>query len=187
MNIFFRKTILSTLPLYGVLRLFAIVAVLTLAAMPTANVAAAPAEEQTSNERLERVWARQLRLYERMGRRFEQADIFTARVQELIDRARSNGKDVSSVEAALEAFEAALEDAHPIYESIKGIVNSHQGFDENGKVIDPAKAQETVLSMREKFQEIKTAMNGTGKALHDAIRAFREANRPVQPTPSPTN
>jgi hypothetical protein len=35
--------------------------------------------------------------------------------------------------------------------------------------------------MHEKMQEIKTIMNGTGRALREAIRAFREANPRPQP------
>src|SRR5262245_22163202 len=137
MKTLFKKTIL-----------FALVMVLGFAAIPFVSVSAAgeydptppPAERgQISNERLERVWARQLRIYERMGR----ADDFVAKIQKLIDRAKANDKDVSAVQAALDAFKTALKDAHPIYESAKGIVNSHQGFDSNGKVTDPEKAQET--------------------------------------------
>ncbi len=41
------------------------------------------------------------------------------------------------MQAALDAFETALQDVHPIYESANEIVNSHQGFDENGKVTKP--------------------------------------------------
>ncbi len=188
MKMLFRKTIL-----------LALVAALGMASLPFVNVAAAgdtltsvydPAvpgqdQRQISNERLERIWARQLRRYERIGNAFERDDVFVDRVQQLIDRARENGKDVSAVQAALDAFEAALKETHPIYESAKGIVNSHQGFDENGKVTDVVKAQETVDAMRGKFEEIKDAMNGTGKALHEAIKAFREAN-PPPPRPTPT-
>jgi len=138
-------------------------------------------QEQITNERLERIWARQLRLYERMGR----VDEFIERVQKLIDRAEANGKDASTVQAALDAFAAAVKEANPIYESMKGIVNSHQGFDENGKVTNLEKAKETVRSMHEKILEIKTVINGTGRALREAIKAFREANpRPTQ-TPIP--
>ena len=74
-----------------------------------------------------------------------------------------------------DAFEEALKDAHPVYESGKSIANSHQGFDENGKVTDAEKARETVKVMGEKLREIKDAMDGTGKALRDAIRDFRKA------------
>jgi hypothetical protein len=181
MKTLFRKTIL-----------LALVAALGLAAMPFIRVSAAGANDPTPppqpagqirTERLEQVWARQLRVYDQMGR----TDEFIERVQKLIDRAKANGKDVSAVQAALDAFKAAARDAQPIYEGIKGIINSHQGFDSNGKVIDPEKAKETVQAMHEKFREIRDAMNGTGKALHEAIKAFREANPRPQQTPTPAS
>lgn len=169
--------------------LIALVAALAAASLPLVGVSAAGEEDpfpppgKVSNVRLERVWARQLRLYERIGDGFERSDAFVERVQKLIDRAGENGKDISAVQAALDAFEAALKDAHPVYESAKGIVNSHQGFDENGKVTDPEKAKETVRAMGEKLKEIKDAMDGTGRALREALKAFREANPRPQPTP----
>jgi len=181
MKILFTKTVL-----------LALVMALGLAALPFVSASAQgvydptppPTEQgQISNERLERVWARQLRIYERMGR----TDEFVAKVQKLIDRAKANGKDVSTVQAALDAFKAAAKDAQPTYESVKGIINSHQGFDSNGKVTDPEKAKETVKAMHEKLKEIRETMNGTGKALHEAIKAFREANPRPQPTPIPTS
>ncbi|MDL1944804.1 hypothetical protein FBQ99_20960 [Chloroflexi bacterium CFX2] len=174
--------------------LIALVAALAVASLPLVGVSAAgntltnaydplPPQGQVSNERLERVWARQLRLYEWIGNGFERSDAFVERVQKLIDRAKENGKDISALQAALDAFEAALKDAHPIYESGKGIVNSHQGFDENGKVTDPEKAKETVRAMGEKLKEIKDAMHGAGRALHEALKAFREANPRPEPAP----
>jgi len=181
MKILFRKTIL-----------FALVAALGLAAMPFVSAYAAgendptpppPAIGQIRIQRLERVWARQLRIYKRMGR----TDELITKVQELIDRAKANGKDVSAVQAALDGFKEAAKDAQPIYESIQGIVNSHQGFDSNGRVTDPEKAKETVQAMHDKFKEIRDAMNGTGKALRQAIQAFRQANPRPQSTPTPAS
>jgi len=168
--------------------LFALIAALGMASLPFVSVAAQGADDptpppagQVSNEKLEKVWARQLKLYERLGKTEE----LVAKVQKLLDRATANGKDVSAIQSALDAFNAALKDAKPIYESAKGIINSHQGFDANGKVTDPTKAKETIQAMHEKMQEIKTAMDGTGKALHEAIKAFREANPRPEKTPTP--
>ena len=168
--------------------LIALIAALGLAALPVFSVAAQgtndpqqPPVGELSNEKLEQVWARQRTAYERMGK----TDDLIEKVQSLIDRASANGKDVSGVQAALDAFEAAVKEAKPIYESMNGIVNSHQGFDANGKVTDAKKAKETVSQMRAKMQELKTAMNGTGKALHEAIKAFREANPRPAKTPKP--
>jgi len=183
MKILFKKTLL-----------IALVAALAAASLPLVSVSAAGLNDpqppqpggQVSNERLERVWARQLRLYERIGNGFDKSDAFVGRAQELIDKAGANGKDVSAVQSALDAFEAALKDVHPVFESGKGIVNSHQGFDENGKVTDPAKARETVQAMGGKLKEIKDAMAGTGRALREAIRSFREANPRPENVPMPS-
>ena len=174
--IFFKKTILVALiAALGLMSLSAFS--LSGAGLSAPTALAQQQQTQITNERLERIWARQLRRYERMGR----ADEFIERVQKLIDRAEANGKDASAVQAALDAFAAAVKEANPIYESMKGIVNSHQGFDDNDKVTDPAKAKATVQSMHEKMLEIKTIMNGTGRALREAIRAFRETNPRPQP------
>jgi hypothetical protein len=170
--------------------LVALIAALAMASLPFTSVSAQesdpPAPQgQVTNKRLEKVWAKELRVYERLGKGFERSDEFVEKLQSWIDRVTENGKDASGVQSALDAFEAAVNNAHPVYESAKGIVNAHQGFDENGKVTDSEKAKETVKSMGEKLKAIKDAMNGTGRALHEAIKDFREANpRPVE-TPTP--
>jgi hypothetical protein len=179
MNMIFKKTIL-----------LALIVALGLASLPILSASAsgldhqAPAmqsQREITKERLEKIWAHQLRLYEKLGK----TDEFIEKIQKLIDRAVANGKDVSAVQAALDAFADAWKDAKPIYESMNGIVNSHQGFDENGKVTDLEKAKETVKSMQEKFREIKAVMDGTGQALREALKAFREANPRPQKSPTP--
>jgi len=168
--------------------LFALVVALALAALPTTSAYAAgmrdpgdpPANEtQFSGTRLERIWARLGRVYERQGHILDRADGMVERSQALIDRMNENGKDTTALQAALDAFEAALKEAHPIYESAKGLINSHQGFDADGKVTDREKALETVREMGDKLKEIRQIVSEPGKALREAIQAFREANRPV--------
>ena len=170
--------------------LIALITALAVASLPLMSASAAPAtddpppQREVSAERLEKVWARQLRLYEKIGKGYERSDGFVEKVQMLIDKAGANGKDVFALQAALDAFGEAMKDTHPIYESAKGIINSHQGFDNEGKVTDLEKAKETVKSMGEKLKEIKESMGGTGKALREAIKAFREANpRPEMDAP----
>lgn len=177
MKFLFKKTIL-----------LALVAALGVASLSFVSVSAAGAKDPTpppqgelTDERLEKIWAKQLHLYEKMGKTEE----FIGKVQQLIDRAAQNGKDVSAVQAALDAFKDAVDDAKPIYESAQAIIDSHAGFDSNGKVTDSEQAKETVRAMGEKLKEIKDAMGGTGKALRDAIHAFREANPRPEKTPTP--
>jgi hypothetical protein len=164
MNNIFKKTILV-----------ALAAALVFAAFPVTSVFAQgenPPKGELTNEKLEQIWARQLKTHERLGKAFDDIDGQIAKFQARIDKAAANGKDVT-------AFEASSKSAKPIYDSMSGIVNSHQGFDANGKVIDSEKAKSTVQDMRAKLKELKSAMGGTGKALREALKAFREANKPA--------
>ncbi|MDP1713852.1 MAG: hypothetical protein Q8L41_03820 [Anaerolineales bacterium] len=161
-----------------------VTAALVFAAFPVTSAFAAddppPAKGELTTERLERIWARQLRMYERLGKAFEDTDAHIAKFQERIDKAAENGKDVSALQAALDAYESALKAAKPTYNSINGIVTSHQGFDENGKVTDAEQAKSTVEQMRTKMQEIKSTVGDSFKALREALKAFREANKPAE-------
>jgi hypothetical protein len=171
MNNIFKKTILA-----------ALAAALVFAAFPVTSVFAQgenPPKGEMTNERLEQTWARQLKIHERLGKGFDDIDGHIAKFQARIDKAAEKGKDVSALQAALDAFEAASKSAKPIYDSISGIVDSHQGFDANGKVTDSEQAKATVQDMRAKLKELKSAMGGTGKSLREALKAFREANKPA--------
>jgi hypothetical protein len=139
-----------------------------------------PPKEEVSVEKLERVWAHQLKTYKRIGRGFENTDTKIAKFQARIDKADANGKDVTALQSAFDAFASALKNAKPTYDSIGVIVSLHQGFDANGKVIDAELAKSTVQGMRTKMHELKSAMGGTGKALREAIKAFRDVNKPSQ-------
>jgi peptidoglycan hydrolase CwlO-like protein len=156
--------------------MMALAAALVFAALPMTS---AFAQSEVSNEKLEKAWAKQLDAYKKIGKGFEDTDAQIAKFQARIDKAAANGKDVMSLQKALDAFEAALKSAKPTYDSIGIIVNAHQGFDTNGKVTDVTQAQATVQSMHTKMQEFKSAMNGTGKVLRAALKAFRDANKPA--------
>jgi cytochrome c556 len=160
-----------------------LIAALVFAAFPVTSVFAQdekPPKEGLTNEKLEKIWARQLQLHERLGKMFADSEARLDKVQERIDKAKAAGKDVSAVQTALDNFRAALKTAKPIYESMNGLINSHQGFDADGKVTDAEKAKSTLKDVRGKSKEIKAALGGTGKALRDALKKFREANKPAQ-------
>jgi hypothetical protein len=171
MNMLFRKTILSTL-----------VAALAFVALPMRDVLAQgenPPVREPSVEQLQKAWAHQLKVYEKLGRVFEDGDAHFDHAQELIDKATARGYDTSAVQAALNAFSAAVGRSGSIYNEVDALITTHAGFDANGTVTDVAQAQATVQAVRAKLQELHTSMDGTGKALREAIQAFREANKPV--------
>jgi hypothetical protein len=175
MNNIFKKTIMVTLA-----------AVLVFAAFPMTSAFAqgvTPPTGGITNTKLEQVWARELKNYDRIGKFFTDNSLIS-KIQDKLDKAAAAGKDVSAVQAALNAFEAALKSAKPTYDSISAIVTAHQGFDATGHVTDAVAAKNTVKEMHTNMVQLKTVMNGTGKALMDAIKAFRDANKSAKPSGS---
>lgn len=157
-------------------------AALAFAALPVTGAFAADENPPApTNEQLEKAWARQLKIYERMGKAFEDTDAHIAKIQGMIDKAAANGKDVSNLQAALDAYETALTASRPQYEALGDVIRTHSGFDANGKVTDAEKAKATLKEARDQMKAIKESMGGTFKALREAIKAFRETNRPADP------
>jgi chromosome segregation ATPase len=168
--------------------LVALVTALALAVLPVSSAFASglndltdlpPDASRLTGERLEQVWAHLQRVYERQGRLLDRADQMVERFQNLIDRMNENGKDITTLQAALDAFEEGLKDAHPVYESAKGIIHSRQGFDADGKVTDREKALETIKELRDKLKEVHQLIGEPGKALREAIKAYRDARHPA--------
>lgn len=166
----------------------AILTVATLAAfaMPSVNAQAQAALEPTPppapgerrGMRLERTWMRQQRTYSRLTFMFDHAQQRIVRAQELIDQATAKGRDTAGLQAALDGYATAVQSARPAFESVKGILASHKGFDADGRVTEAELAEATVRSMAEQLREIRDVLLNPARALGDALRAFREANRP---------
>jgi len=167
----------------------ALVAVGMVSVAPEAVDALGPSDTGTppapAFDRLQRGWTREQTIYGRLGRFFDTVDSRLAKGQNLIDTARANGKDVTSLQEALNAFTSAVTQARPAYESGKDILAAHRGFDANGNVVDAAQAFQSTWDLRLRIQEIRQTIMPHGKVLREAIRAFRYANRPaITPTPA---
>jgi hypothetical protein len=158
-------------------------AALVFAAFPVTGVYAQgenPPKGELTSERLEKAWARELQAYERLGKVFSDIDGTIAKFQARLDKAAENGKDVIALQSALDAFSSALTSAKPTYDSMSGLVTAHAGFDADGKITNTEQAKSTVKEVGAKLKEVKDAMGGTGKALREAIKAFRKANKPAE-------
>lgn len=106
-------------------------------------------------KRLERIRTRLQRVYERQGYILERADTMVENIQGKIDRLEENGRDVTTLQAALDAFEEALREAHPVYESATRIISTHEGFYADGNVTDCEQALETVRELGDRLKEIR--------------------------------
>jgi hypothetical protein len=168
--------------------LVTLVIALGLAILPAAGASAAgikevanlPVNKTVDNSRLEQAWARLQQTYQKQGARLAAAEGIITKGQTLIDKATQKGYDTSAVQAALNAFSAALPGAQAAHDNGAAIIASHAGFDENGKVTDRTTAIATTKSLHQVLADTRAAMGGTGKALREAIKAFREANKPAQ-------
>jgi hypothetical protein len=171
-----------------------LIAALSLAGFPLINAyAVGPNDPPTPqavpnpirvNTRLERVFARQTRIVERVGKLYDGSDQGLAKTQNLIDKAKERGLDVSQLQAALDAFKKALPNGRPFYDQAKSLLDSHNGFGANGKVTDSESAKKTIKDIHEALSQFKDAMGGAGKSLREAVKAFRAAH--PRPTPTPT-
>ncbi len=139
-----------------------------------------PESASTGEERLEKIWARELKAYERIGKAFADVEGSIAKIQTRLDKAAENGKDISALQAALDAYEAALLASKPTYDNLGGLVGVHAGFDANGKVTDAEQAKATVKEVGVQLKALKDSMGGSFKALCEAMKAFRQANKPAE-------
>ena len=170
----------------------AIIAALGLSALPFVSVyAQSPtpvtptAPGQPSTDRLQKAWSKEQDAYNKLAKVINGASGMISNIQTKIDAAKAKGKDVASVQSALDAFSTAVKNVQGIYASIQSIVQTHAGFDAAGNVTDPTQALQTVQDLHTQLASIRQAgVREAGKALRDAIKAFRQANPPATPTPS---
>ena len=162
-----------------------------LAAIPAVGASAAglpsqstPPANQPGTSGLEQAWARLQASYQREGARLGKANVFIGKVQSLIDKASQKGWDTSAVQVALNAFTAVIPAAQTAHDPGAAVISSHSGFDGSGKVTDRSAAIESVKALVQVLKDTRTAMNGTGKALREAVKTFREAHHPGQGTPA---
>jgi len=172
--------------------LVAVTAALGLSALPlvgvyaqSANPPLSPTPAQPSNDKLQKAWAREQTIYTRIGKILDNAGSLISKIQARLNDAEAKGKDVSAVQTALDAFSAAIKNVQPIYADLQSIIQSHSGFDASGNVTDPTQALQTVQNFKSDSEQIRQAgVKEAGKALREAIQAFRQANPPATPTPS---
>jgi len=167
----------------------AMFAVSTLA-IPSARVFADPATSEAKApvrqyERLERLLKREQNVLVNEQKRLTRAGEIATRVQNYIDNQKAKGKDTSELEAALADFNAAVASAHEDYETAKRILDAKAGFDENGKVVDPAQARETVRAAGKAEREFHQTMRKAVRQLRIAIRQYRHDNRPEREAAAP--
>ncbi len=134
-----------------------------------------PATGSLADLRLEVAWARLQAAHERLQIMLDFAGQHTAAIQNLLDQAQANGKDVSAIQAALSKLEAAIKQAQPIFDGTTATINAHPGFDDKGGVADPTTAAQTVQGVSQHDQQIMSTVGPAQQAFQQALVAFRQS------------
>lgn len=127
-------------------------------------------------------------LNERMTDHFlsalDQLENILVRIGERADRSEESGVDVSSVRSAIETARDAISEARTAIESQAGKTYNLAITTEDKLKTDVGKARQQLHDdLKSVFELLKSARN----AVHDAARAFAEANGRNVPEPSPSS
>jgi hypothetical protein len=166
--------------------------ILAVVVMPSSNAFASPVGDDPNPgqgkdvyPRLEKAFQRVQNWYEMQGEFLAKADGYISKAETFIDKAEQRGLDVSALRSLLEDFKKSIPLVQAAHDRAGAIIVDHNGFDANGKVIDPQAASQTVKDAASALQEGRQAHLGKGKALAAAIKEFWQDNKP--PRPSVTN
>ena len=121
-------------------------------------------------------WANQRFDCQRWGVFYLRSDGRFAKMQDFINKAQSRGKDVTNLQTALNALEAAVQAAKPNYDACKALVASHAGFGSLGKVTDASQAVQTVDQMHTDLEQLRASIHPAHWDWVNAIWNFRIAN-----------
>jgi uncharacterized protein YlxW (UPF0749 family) len=107
----------------------------------------------------------------------DKANQAAAKAQELIDAAKSEGKDVAALEAGLAVFKNQISSAQSAHDVACGILSTHAGFDADGNITDRDAAHQTIISAR---QSLENAHKMIDQAVRDLNRVVKDWKRDHQ-------
>lgn len=133
---------------------------------------------QRVDERLGKLYQRELEWLDRQAERLENPEEVAGRVEEWISTASEKGLDVSALQSALAVYQSSIAQAEAAHAEADAILAAHAGFDENGKVTDREAARDTLDSAGHKLNEARRILNDAIHQLRHAVRDWLRAQRP---------
>jgi hypothetical protein len=108
------------------------------------------------------------------------------KAQNLIEKGKAAGRDVSALQAALDNYNSQVASAQSSHQTAAGLLSAHNGFDGSGNVTDTATARQTLQDARQSLLDAHNMIHQALVDLQKAISTWREANQlPVSPTAQP--
>ena len=125
---------------------------------------------------LERTYKFQTRMIDLFSTQFNKAEGFETKAQQRIADLKQQGKDVSSLEKMLAKFYDLIANAKQAKDKASAILNLHQGFDAQGKVIDLQLAQETSKSVEMTLRSLRENIIQAFKIIANGLKEYKNQN-----------
>ena len=103
---------------------------------------------------LDRMYEKLIDRYEDMGYRIQDTDDVIQRVGDRIETLVEEGKDPADLEMILETYENNMAAVEEAYAQVGSLVEEHEGFDDEGDVLDEDIAMITLQSIAEGLLDI---------------------------------
>ena len=166
----------------------ALLAALVAVGMSFGSAYAAPAGgagATKGNPALSRMYRDEQQRLKLQDARLKRAAEYVAKIDSLIARLKVKGKDTAALEQAAAAFRAGIAQARAEWQAASDLLAAHAGFDAAGKVSDADQARATLKDAHSHMEQAHTVARGAYKSLHEAIVAYRKANREVKEPVAP--
>ncbi|MEW5958382.1 MAG: hypothetical protein AB1801_11690 [Chloroflexota bacterium] len=97
--------------------------------------------------------------------------------EEFIQDEQAAGHDTSALEAALTELRAKIDEAQTLRDEAAQILDEKAGFDEDGKVVDPQQARDTLENAHRKMQDATQTLRIARQDFRQAMRDYRQSRR----------
>jgi hypothetical protein len=163
--------------------ILALLAALVAVGMSFGSASAAPTSKPATPNPTHTALTRAYRLEQARLRiqdvRLTNAGKHADRIDQLIARLQSNGKDTAALEQAVAAFRAGIAQARTEWQAASATLTTHAGFDDTGKVTDADQARATLKDAHDHMAQAHTLGHAAYQQLHAAMVAYRKTHRGV--------
>ena len=126
-----------------------------------------------TGEVLENILLREQLALNNQENRLELSRSIAETTQVYIDNQKEKGKDTADLESALKAFNQSISEAETSHAEAASLLESPEGFDESGQVVDREAARNTVREAGQALRQTHWSLTNATLELRLAIQAYR--------------
>lgn len=109
--------------------------------------------------------------------RIDIASAYTNVAAQFIADEQAHGFDTGQLEAALTTLQANIDEAQTLHDSAAQLLTEKEGFDSDGKVVDPAQARDTLQNAYRTGQDAGQTLRLARQDFRQVMRDYLQAKR----------